>query len=370
MNKYSIEFIDVNKLHFDFKNPRLAEFKLTAGDPEEEILKVLWEAMSVEEIVLSIASSGFFTHEPLIAVEEPLHKKKSLIVIEGNRRLAAVKSILHPEILENYHINYSRISVSTKIKKELTTLPVIKIGNREEAWKYIGFKHINGPAKWGSYAKAQYIAQIHTEFGISLDSIAVQIGDTHKTVQKLYQGLMVVEQAENKKVFDKTDITGARLYFSHLYTALTYEGIREYLGLKDISEEKRNPIPATKLDELGQFLIWLFGSKKRNQEPVIRSQNPDLRRLDSILKNKPATIALKDKAPLIVAYEMSQPGEDVFEQSLVAAKQDLQKAHSFVSLGYKGDLEPLNISDDILNLSQDLNLAMKKKNQEKKTRKA
>lgn len=263
MNKYDIEFAKTDDLHFDYKNPRLAEFNLDSNTPEEEILKILWETMSVEEIILSIASSGFFNHEPLIVVTEKIKRTPSLVVIEGNRRLGAVKAILKPNILEDYGISFPNINIPAGIRKEIEKLPIIKVDTREEAWKYIGFKHINGPAKWGSYAKAQYIAQIHKDFNIPLDDIAVQIGDTHKTVQKLFQGLMVIDQAEDKKVFDKSDIVGTRLYFSHLYTALTYEGVENYLGLKDVSEETPNPVPVEKEEDLGQFLTWLFGSKKK-----------------------------------------------------------------------------------------------------------
>lgn len=98
MNKYNIEFAKTDDLHFDYKNPRLAEFNLDSTNPPEEILKILWETMSVEEIILSIASSGFFNHEPLIVVTEKIKRTPSIVVIEGNRRLAAVKAILNPNI--------------------------------------------------------------------------------------------------------------------------------------------------------------------------------------------------------------------------------------------------------------------------------
>jgi hypothetical protein len=361
MNKYDIEFIKVDNLHFDIKNPRLAEFNLLPDTPEGEILKILWEVMSVEEIVLSIAASGFFNHEPLIAIKEKVKSKNVIVVIEGNRRLAAVKSILKPENLDKYNVSYSKINVPQNIKKELDELPVIIVRSREEAWKYIGFKHINGPAKWGSYAKAQYIAQIHKDFKIPLDDIAAQIGDTHKTVQKLYQGLRVLEQAESKKVFDRADITGSRLYFSHLYTAIGYEGIKNYLGIKDNAEAIESPVSKNKMDELGTFLTWLFGSKKRALEPVIRSQNPDLRRLDAALQKTESTLALKNGASLMVAYEMSQPNSEVFKESLVAAKQNLLRAHSYWTLGYDGGLDDLQLAGNVANLAESLYESMEKR---------
>lgn len=197
-----ISTIAPNLLSFDSKDPRLLEFGTTKRTTEKKIIKTLWNVMGVEEIVLSIKASGFFTNEPLIAIKEDGKN----IVLEGNRRLAAVKCILDPTIADFIGINKNTLSIPQAAKNTLQEIPVIFVDDRRDAWKFIGFKHINGPAKWGSYAKAQYISQIKNEFDIPLEEIASQIGDTHKTVQKLYQGLQVIEQAEGLGVFDRTDI--------------------------------------------------------------------------------------------------------------------------------------------------------------------
>ena len=217
MKKSTVDYVSPDDLFFDLKNPRIAEFGLGPGTPEKEIIQILWDVMGIEEIVLSIRASGFFDHEPLIAVKEAGKN----IVIEGNRRLAAVKCIVDLEIADFIGINKNLLNIPSQHKNSLKSLPVIFVEDRKIAWKFIGFKHINGPAKWGSYAKAQYISQIKNEFNVPLSEIASQIGDTHKTVQKLYQGLQVIEQAEELRVFDRSDITANRLYFSHLYTGLS-----------------------------------------------------------------------------------------------------------------------------------------------------
>src|SRR5690606_9069408 len=107
---------------------------------------------------------------------------------------------------------------------------------------------------------------------------------------------------EQLKVFDRNDITANRLYFSHLYTGLTYEGFKEYIGLTNVSEEVKNPVPIEKKERLEELLTWVYGSKKKSIEPTIQSQNPDLRRLEAVLKNKEAIYALRDGSPLMVAY--------------------------------------------------------------------
>ena len=190
----TLKKIAVSELAFDRKNARIIEFpEITSTTPEDMILEILWDTMDVRELVMSIASGGFFEHEPLIvAVEDGKN-----VVIEGNRRLAAVRSILNPNL-----IDAEIPTVTDKIKNNIRKLPVV-ISTREAVWQYLGFKHINGPARWGSYAKAKYIAQVRKDFNVSLDEIARQIGDTNRTVHRLFRALMVIEQAEKEKIFSK-----------------------------------------------------------------------------------------------------------------------------------------------------------------------
>ena len=219
MNAGEITSIRVSELVFDRKNPRLPEFDLSNDAEESEVVRVLWEAMDVRELVLSIAASGFFQHEPLIVMRE--HERN--VVIEGNRRLAAVRILLDPTLAEELRAEVPEIT--NEARRALDELPTIS-GTRAGAWRYLGFKHVNGPAKWSSYAKSLYIADVHDKFGVSLEDIAKQIGDTHKTVQRLFRGLMVIRQAEALKVFSRHDRWRNHFSFSHLYTGLDYPSPR------------------------------------------------------------------------------------------------------------------------------------------------
>ena len=216
MNTEKIVLTKVSELAFDVKSPRLPEFDLTDHAKEDDVIRVLWEAMDVNELVMSIAASGFFPHEPLMVAQEG----GKTVVIEGNRRLAAVKVLLTPALAETLKADVPAITEDAR--KVLKGLPTVYT-TRLEAWPYLGFKHVNGPAKWSSYAKSRYIADVHRNFGVALEDIAKQIGDTHNTVQRLYRGLMVIEEAERLNVFNRDDRWRNHFSFSHLYTGLDYE---------------------------------------------------------------------------------------------------------------------------------------------------
>lgn len=80
-------------LLLDPENPRIVEFGLGEKPTQFDIMKTLWERMAVNEVATSIAWNGYFLHEPLFIEQDG---KGQLIVIEGNRRLTAVKLLLMP----------------------------------------------------------------------------------------------------------------------------------------------------------------------------------------------------------------------------------------------------------------------------------
>lgn len=362
MNSETIIPVEVSDLTFDLKNPRLPEFDLTDNATEADVIKVLWEAMDVEELVMSIAASGFFPHEPLIVAEEDGRN----IVIEGNRRLAAVKVLLNPQIAEDLNADIPTITKRAKSAlKELPTVP----GTRKNAWRYIGFKHVNGPAKWSSYAKSRYIADVHKKFDVKLEDIAKQIGDTHRTVQRLFRGLMVIEQAERLKIFNRNDRWQSHFSFSHLHTGLGYSGISTFIGLRPETDEDPEPVPSEKKEELRELCLWMYGSKREEMPPVIKKQNPHLRQLDAVVSNREALAALRNGAALEIAHEMSRPSSNVFEEALVAAKQHLQKARSLFSTAYDGSEELLRTAGTVVDLAYDLYEEMERKRKPRRRKK-
>ncbi len=357
---------EINQLELDRRNPRLSEFGINERSAQKEILETLWDQMAVNELMYSIVSNGFWEYEPLTIMKSPNSGK--FIVLEGNRRLAAVLLIHNSELIDRNIPQHIIDKINPQLLQETSRLPTIEVQKREDTWRFIGFKHVNGPAKWGSFAKAKYIAEIHNNYGIELDTIAYQIGDTNRTVQKLYQGLMVLEQAERDNVYDRDDIQANRIYFSHLYIGLQREGIRNYLCIKDVEEEAKDPVPKDKHQELGQLLEWLYGSKKNDTQPVIKSQNPDLKHLDEVLQDREATRILLSTGSLDYAYEVSLGSNFLFEDNLISAKDNLQKARAHLTAGYPGGEYLLKIAGTVANLADDLYDEMEKVHLKQKSR--
>lgn len=187
-------------------------------------------------------------------------------MVEGNRRLAAIKTLLK-----------SDRKVSEALKKQITKqIPVAIYPNRQSLWTYLGFRHINGPQEWDSYSKAVYALRVHKDYKISIEKIAEKIGDRHLTVVKMCNGLRVLEQAEKAGYFKAEEVELRRFYFSHLYTILGYDNTRKFLGINNKKKEifSENPVPKKNLANLKLLLEFLFGSKDGDQKSVITDLSP------------------------------------------------------------------------------------------------
>ncbi len=352
MSTVEITSMPVWELVFDRRNPRLSEFDLGSAVTEEEVLAVLWNTMDVRELVMSIAASGFFRHEPLIVLEDDGKN----IVLEGNRRLAAVRVLLDPALIEHAT---GVPPLTEEAKSELRELPVMK-STRKDAWRYLGFKHLNGPVRWRSYARAQYIADIHRNFGVGLADISEQMGYRHKIVQQMFRSFMVLEEAEQIGAFQRADRWHAYFSFTHLYTGIAYPGISEFICLRPESDENPMPVPIEKKGELQELCRWMYGSKREEIAPVIETHNPHLRQLDAVVANREALAALRAGQGLASAFELSRPSLTVFEEAFLEAKRSLHKALGMRADAYDGSEELLKIAGSVANMADSLYYEMER----------
>lgn len=340
-----VTWMPVDELNFDRKNPRLF---LDRDLEESELVRLLWREFAVDELALSIAGNGYFEHEPLFVAQE--HGK--YVVVEGNRRLAAVKLLLDAQLRRSVGAN-DLPQITDERRQQLRELPVVR-SERHEIWHYIGFKHVNGSQTWQSYAKAQYIAWVHNDLGQPLDEIARRIGDRHSTVKRLYRGLMVLRQAENSGRFDLDDRWKKHFSFSHLYTGLDYQNIQELLGIDNESSFRPNPVPPERIQALGDLCLWLYGRKSTDTQPMVQSQNPDLRRLDTAIGSSEGLVALRRGLPLDVVIDISVGDEELFRGHLIDARHRLQEARGKQLTGDQGDADTLRLANEILELADRL----------------
>lgn len=357
-----VEPIEVDRLELDPENPRLSG--IGEQKTQEAILQVLWDEMAVSEVALSIAANGYFEEEPLFVI--PKHpiasnpRQQRFIVVEGNRRLAAVKLLRDPALRRSIKATDLE-NISAKDRAKLDTLPVSIYPDKKSLWEYFGFRHVNGPKEWDSFSKASYIAQVIRSYGVPLDEIARRIGDQHSTVVRIYRGYILLEQAEKMTSFKKEDRIANRFHFSHLYTAADQKEYQAFLGIDPERSLRDNPVGKQHLPQLRELMVWLFGSKADGKSPVVEKQNPHLKQLRLVLGNRQSLYALRSGISLERAYEISLGDDRRFQEALVRAKDAMQEAKATVTTGYKGEKDMLEVMEGIINLAQSISDEMHRK---------
>ena len=326
----------VEQLLLDADNPRLASG--AGGDTQEDLLKVLWTEMAVDEVAFSIAANGFFREEPLLVIPGDGVKggRGKFIVVEGNRRLAAVLLLRDAQLRKKLKVT-ELPTITPERHTELNTVPVFRYPNRQSLWTFCGFRHINGAKPWDAFSKAQYVATVHEQYNVPLDEIARKIGDRHATVKRLYRGYKVLEQAEQKAGFSKEDRVRNKFYFSHLYTAVDQVEFQKFLGIDPDKSLKPNPVPKSKISELKELMTYIYGNKSAGKEPLVRTQAPDLTTLRDVISKPGSLSAIRAGLSLDRAFEISVGDKRRFSESLIRAKEELQQARGTVRKGYSGE---------------------------------
>jgi len=346
--------LPIGRLHLDPENPRLPEE--AQGRPEDDVLQHLYENFDLEEIATPMGANGYFDEEPLVAVPIGLSKKLTptsdgpeppgyteflqtaeFTVVEGNRRLATARILRDNATRRRLRIR-SWPEISDPVRKDLDVLPVIIYPTRKEVLPYLGVRHITGNKKWDSYAKARYIASMISE-GQSVKEIEEQVGDRSQAVVKSAVAYQTLQQARTE--FD-WDLTRAKEDFSYMLLALGQRNVRVFLGwTKEGGSEDRikslplsevpldAPVPDDHLDNLRDFLSWIYGEGSRVL-PVIKESRDITGLLTHVLASPNAVVYLRDKRDLREAYDLTDGEEEMVRKLIGTANTKLEKALSVV----------------------------------------
>jgi hypothetical protein len=269
-----LEDVHVSQLELDPENPRLSLAQRESNLNQKALLKALLEGFELEELGESFLQNGFFKNEPLLAVRVG----KKLRVVEGNRRLAALRLLINGPSHEN--LKSARFEELHKLFKKLPTdrrrdlenPAVCIITDAKRAIGYVGFRHVTGIKQWPALEKAGYIAHLVDKYGMTPFQIAPLIGSKPAYVARHYQAYRMIMQARNQEIVDTTYI---EQNFGVLMRALQAEGVHAFLKIPhaDASETITNPLRKDSRKSFQEFTEWVFGTK--DKKPLL----PDSRRL-------------------------------------------------------------------------------------------
>ena len=156
----------VNNILLDPRNPRIPP----ASEPldQRSLLADLIDHDKVYELAKNVANNGYYPVESLIAVREG----GKMVVIEGNRRLAALKLLIAPEVAPEDQLPKFR-ALSNRIDK--TTIRKVKVviaPNREATAPIVMSRHTNVQVeRWDTIMQASFYKNLIRN-GVTIEGLS------------------------------------------------------------------------------------------------------------------------------------------------------------------------------------------------------
>ncbi len=237
--------VPVGDLRFDPENPRLGG--AAKRKDQEQIQKHLEGPPHYAlDLVGSIVENGFLPYEPLIVRQVD----DKFVVIEGNRRLAAVQSILS-EAPNKYPV---------EVTDRLRNIPVVvfpdsaRQADSEEVLRFLGVKHLFGFRDWPPTSKAMFLDQ-RARSKKDLEKVLKELNISREEAARYLIPYRLTRAA--RQAFKKVDAED----FWSLAESFGRKKIRLYIQLDvDRRTMRIKSFDPVKLRYLAQFL---YGKKRR-----------------------------------------------------------------------------------------------------------
>ncbi|UCV09414.1 ParB N-terminal domain-containing protein [Dechloromonas denitrificans] len=314
-----IKYIPTKDLYFDPENPRF--FRLNDSSSVEAVIEEMLDDEGAQDLMLSIGQKGYFEGEPLLVAKT---SDSRLIVVEGNRRLAATKLLNRELEPPKRRINSIESIRAEAVVTPPTELPCIEYPERKDVLRYLGYRHITGVKEWDSLSKAKYLAQLRDDFYAQeprekqLKSLANEIGSKPSYVGKLLTALAMYTLAENSKFFG-LPMSAENVEFSYLTTALNYNPIVTWLGLESGTDADMLGLNEVNLK---RAFSWMF--PKDQQGRTILGESRNLGDMASIVQSEAAIKVLEDTGRLDEAYLYTNGPQEALLKALDDASQKLR----------------------------------------------
>lgn len=310
-------------LLLDKDNPR---FGLAARKnvSQEDILDHIVERFGVEDVLSSLALNGYFRAEPMVCRRGP--RKDTLVVAEGNRRLAACLILAEDK-------RASRQARRTEVYRpkwqaagspQIDPIPVLifeEEGGAGKLLSYLGVRHISSSQPWDSYAKAAWVAKVVEEHQLKVPDVAEMIGDEHRTIQRLLEGFYVIQQLTEAGEFKPQDSNRrgrgsvTEYPFSWVYTILGYSTVRRFFGIDEEAPIERNPVPPSKLADTGLVIRAMFGDKAKGRNAAVEDSR-ELSDLASVVADPHKVDLLSQGKPVSEIIRLTKPIESRLREGL------------------------------------------------------
>jgi len=258
--------VQLHELLLDPNNPRFAELGEEidqvpeARFAEPKVQQAAFDKMkatkfSVTELRDTIKELGFLPMDRLVvrSWKGASPEGKRYVVIEGNRRVAALKWLL--DLHEAGKETFSEKQLNSFKGFEVLLLDD-QLAPQTARWIIPGLRHVSGIKEWGPYQKARMVFELR-ETGKTAQEVAQSLGLSTREANQLWRAYLALEQMGQDEEYG--EYAEPRLY-SYFEEVFKRPNVREWLGWDD---EQQKFTEDTKLRE---FYGWMKGEKTDDGE--------------------------------------------------------------------------------------------------------
>lgn len=144
----------VTEIRLDPRNVRL---DISEGVPESDIIQDLFANEKAHSLVEAIAEVGLLTHEVPIVLE----RDGQFVVVEGNRRVAALKAIQNPYLAPSHQARIAKLAKKIPNRDAIRRITVKKAPSQDDADQLVAALHTGNqrvawtPTRQAAFFQAQ-----------------------------------------------------------------------------------------------------------------------------------------------------------------------------------------------------------------------
>ena len=329
---FDTAIVNFEDLFLDPNNLRFTNFDGNKKVPverikEESVQKATLDKLKSDEFQVkalrdSIIEVGFLPIDRIVVTKLD---DNSFLVIEGNRRIAALKWIV--ELIKEG-------VVDAEIKQTFEEIPVNILQPESDTesnrLKIQGIRHISEIRPWGTYQKAVLIKSMIEGENLSPQEVANAIGYRTQEVNRIYQAFKLLEQMTDDPDFGefaKPDL------ISYFYEAVGRNPLKNYFGYNKETFEFENE------DNYKQFYKWIIKDPENANFQKIPSPL-NVRDLTKIIENKEALESFKEDAT-----SMQGALAIVIKYSTIDWRKEIIQAVEAIKKLPTDELENLDVDD-------------------------
>ncbi|MEY4926851.1 MAG: hypothetical protein RI894_1287 [Bacteroidota bacterium] len=289
----------------------------------------------IQDLLSSFAANGFVPVDQ-IQVREIINRPNQYIVVEGNRRITALKT------MAERHESGFDIGKLDPLYFTDEKIPVVVYRADDEITHLVmaGLKHITGNVKWPTVNQARLLADLE-EKGMSESKIKDMLGMSTVTLRRQLRTLALVKAYQKSDFGDKFKAD----MFNIFAEAIRKPDIMNWLEWEDNTRSCANKI------NMNRFFSWVSPDEENNEDseeeqskkfdPII-TRGSDVREIATFIYDETALKKVEQTRNIQQGYLTSSAiSKDKFRNIMDTIDDQTNQAFNFINAATPEDLNKL-----------------------------